>query len=79
MNGSPSFLTLIPGQGEGGEGNIRMRGEGGGGVQRIFLFQSSNSLTGETCRRIYWSLWTEENFVMSIILPITLPHISICR
>ena len=24
MNGSQSFLALIPGQGEGGEGNIRM-------------------------------------------------------
>lgn len=26
MNGSQSFLALIPGQGEGGEGSIRMGG-----------------------------------------------------
>lgn len=49
------------------------------GVWHIFLCQNSNSLNGKSCRRIYRSLWTEENFVMSIILPITLPHISIPR
>lgn len=47
MSGSPSFLTLIPGQGE-GEGREEQTT---GGVQRIFLFQTSNSLTGESCRR----------------------------
>lgn len=73
MDGSPSFLALIPGQGEGEEENIGM------GVWHIFLCQNSNSLNGKSCRRIYRSLWTEENFVMSIILPITLPHISIPR